>query len=56
MIDDCLHNKNVVVRRWEKKSWKISTFQNVLSADAERTADAESMNQALIAFLHVLSI
>ena len=42
MIDDCVHYKNVLVRSCgKKKVEKSSTFQNVLSADAERTADAE---------------
>ena len=37
LINDCVHYKNVLVRSCgKKKVEKISTFQNVLSADAER--------------------
>ena len=44
MINDCIHCKNVLVRSCgKKKVKKISTFQNVLRADAERTSDAERM-------------
>ena len=48
MNGDCVHYKNVLVRSCGKKKVNNLTFQNVLSADAERTADAESMHLALI--------
>ena len=47
MIDDCVDYKHVLVRSCGKKNIKKFNILKCIEWDAERTADAESMNQAL---------